>query len=152
GDIYVVYIRAADRIRGHIDFTRPQRKPANVDAGGKSACAESDGEMRSPDPRHQRRRIHRTHVDYSRRRRRTRYPAPHSADKDPASVVKWRKTPRSIINPGVAPRINVSPMSVAVGRPADDGRMREPHCSVSRHRPPAAVLVQVLIANHVRRY
>src|SRR5581483_8766729 len=75
--------------------------------------------------------------------------APNASDKDPAAVVEWRKTPWRIVHPGPAPRGDPYPVAVAIRRPADDRRMRKPDGAVVRNRPPAAVSVQVLVADDV---
>ena len=50
-DVDVVDVRAADRIRRHVHFTRSEREPANIHAGRKTT-AESDAssEVRAADP------------------------------------------------------------------------------------------------------
>src|SRR5215469_1622648 len=105
--------------------------------------------MRPANPSHQRRRIHGPNVDHARRAWWARHPTPHSIYVDPAAVVERSKAPRRIVDPRVAPRIDISPVPVAIRRPAYDRRVWEPNGSVSWHRPPSTVFVEVFVADHI---
>ncbi len=78
---------------------------------------------------------------------RARAPAPAVADVDPAAVVRRREAPRCVVDPAPAPRVDPRPASVAIRRPADRDRGREPDRAVAGVRGPAAVAVEVGIAD-----
>src|SRR5579859_1512161 len=135
-------------IRRNVDLTRPQREPPDVHANS-AAYTDSHGEMRPADPRDQRGSIHRTHIGNGNDARRARYPTPAAANIDPATIVEGRKAPRRIIHPRPAPRRDPGPVAVAIGRPVNNGNVREPDRAVFRHLAPAAVVVEVFVADHV---
>ena len=62
-----------------------------------------------------------------------------------------RIAPRHGVDPGPAPRCDIGPVSVAVRRPAHGHVVRIPHGAVVAVVLPVAVLVQVLVADHLRR-
>src|SRR5207245_1649563 len=131
-DVDVCNVGAADAIRRHIDFTRCQREPGDADS---TASADSDAYAKvwPADPGDKRGGVNRSYIrDTDDGARRARHPAPDSANRNPAAVVKWRKAPRSIIYPGPAPGRNQHPVAVAIGRPADDSCVWKPNRAVPR--------------------
>jgi hypothetical protein len=128
---------AADVVRGHINFTRPERKPSHI-------AAEADAPGANKD--HQRWRIHRAHGH------RSGHPAPASADNHPASVVIWRVAPRRVIHPRPSPRRDPVPMAFAIRRPARRHPVGVPDMSVVGVIAPVAIIVQVVIADHILRH
>src|SRR5205814_3128937 len=44
---------------------------------------------------------------------------------------------------------NPNPVAVAIRSPADDGGAREPHVAVFRHGAPAAVFIEVFVADYI---
>src|SRR5581483_9054177 len=83
---------------------------------------------------------------------RSRAPAPKSAVVHPTSVVEWSESPRRIVNPGPAPRSDPHPVAEAVGSPSRRYCRGNPNRTVGRDIAPGAVLVEILVADHVRRY
>src|ERR1700685_3862420 len=88
-------------IPGMVNLTKAQREPTYVkpDSEAKSAAAQEA---------HKRRSINRVNPD------RTRRPAPASADVAPASIMKWRESPRRVVNPRIAPGADIAPVAIAV--------------------------------------
>src|SRR6516162_756116 len=150
-DVDVLNVARSDPISRAEDITRTKREPGHT--CGHSANRNANSEVRTAHPGHQRRSVHRPHIaDRNHRRPRChRHPAPYAADNDPASVVEGREAPGRIVYPRPSPRRNPDPVAVAVRRPADDGGVREPDCAVLRHRAPAAVIIEILVADHVVR-
>src|SRR5262249_56286850 len=93
--------------------------------------------------------IERTAVNHAGSPRRARYPSPPSTDIHPAAVVERRKAPGCVVNPGIAPWIDIRPVSVTVGRPTHDCGVREPDRPVFRHLPPSALVVQVFLSDYI---
>ena len=141
--IDVVEIAAAHRIRRLIDLARREREPA--DRGGDAAHRDRDLEVLAADEGHQRRRIHRLFA------RRAGHPAPAAVEVGPAAVVRHGKAPRGIVDPGPAPRIDPGPVAVVVRRPAGGDTGRRPDAAIGRIGAPAAVGVEILVADDFRR-
>src|SRR6185437_13789098 len=116
-NIDIGHVSATHAIGRDEHFTRSKREPAHI---------ESDAKVRSAYPRHQRRRIHRSHINNVRWRWRSRNPAPGSVYEHPAAIVEWREAPGSIVDPGITPGSNVSPVAVVIRGPAYDGGVRKP--------------------------
>src|SRR5260370_42302743 len=57
-------------------------------------------------------------------------PAPGAAHKCPAAIVEGSKAPRSVVNPGPAPRADPVPVAVAVWRPTNGYLRRIPHWAI----------------------
>src|SRR6266478_2537974 len=151
GDVHVVDVGAAHAIRGHVDFTRRKREPGHADSTA-AAHPNANAEVRPADPGDQRGSVNRAYIsDTYDGTRRARYPAPNSANRNPTAVVKWRKAPGSVIYPCPAPGRNPHPVAVAIGRPADDSRVRKPNRAVLGHPAPASVFVEIFIANYIGR-
>ena len=147
-DVHVGHVPLADVVRRAIHVTRSQREPRH--ACGRATSDHSDSPMRAANPSYQRWRIHGPHVRHAHyRSRRRRHPTPHATDNHPASIVERSKTPRLIVNPGPSPRRNPNPVAVAIRSPADDGGAREPHVAVFRHGAPAAVFIEVFVADYI---
>jgi len=122
----------------HVDFTEAQREPADHRFGHNHADRKvSEG--------HQRRSKHRTNHDGARN------PAPRAVDHDPASKMKGSPTPRSVVNPGPAIRLEPAEMPEAVGRPSGHQARGEPDIAVRRVDAPAAKPVQIRISGNVAR-
>ena len=141
-DIDVREVGPADGVRGTIDVSGPEREPADSRhrSGGYrqiEAAAADEGD--------QRRRIDRTH------REGTRHPAPPARYKRPAAIVERRETPRRLVHPGPAPGIDPAPIPSAVRHPADRDRRRKPDIAVALDVAPAAVFVEIRIADDVGR-
>ena len=70
----------------------------------------------------------------------------------PASIVVRREAPGRCVYPGPAPRADVRPVAIAVGRPVGGHVRGIPDLAVVRVGLPGAVLVQILRTDHVRRH
>src|ERR1700722_2746612 len=68
-------------------------------------------------------------------RDRSRRPAPQSADRCPAAIMRWSGTPRRIVNPGPSPRRHEAPVAKAVRSPIGHHAVGEPDVAVNRSRP-----------------
>src|SRR5690606_13430122 len=99
--------------------------------------------VRAADEGDQRRCIYRTHVA------RTWQPAPAAADIHPAARVRRCETPRCVVHPGPAAGRDPAPVAVAVRRPAGGDAAREPDMAVVADMTPAAVVVEVGIADQL---
>jgi hypothetical protein len=137
-------VATADGIRRDVDFARTEWEPADVSPDG-------DSKVRTADPGDERRRVNGANVGDTDNLRRSRYPAPDSADDNPAAVVEGSETPGFVLYPGVAPRHDINPMAVAVRSPADDGSVRKPDGAVFGDRTPAAIIVEIFVADDVGR-
>ena len=80
------------------------------------------------------------------------HPAPARADLCPAAVVKGRKAPGRVIDPGPAPGRYPAPVAGAVGRPVDRHGARQPYGAIGRVLIPVAVVVELLVADHFARH
>ena len=69
----------------------------------------------------------------------------------PAAVVGYGEAPWRVVHPGPAPGVDPGPMAVAIRCPAGCHAIRHPDIAVIRVDAPAAVRIEVLIADHVRR-
>ena len=148
-DVDIVHVGAAHAIGRHIDFTRTEREPTDVYTSGGTANPDADGKMWTANPSDQSGRVDGADVSNGHGARRARNPTPTTAVVDPAAVVERRKAPRSIINPGPAPRRNPCPVAVAIGCPCHNGGMREPHGAVFGNLAPATVIVEIFVADDV---
>lgn len=141
-NIYVADVRAtcAVPIPRMKHFTKTQRKPAhsntNSEAKSETAAKESNKS----------RSVHWIIPN------RSWAPTPPAAKIIPASVVKWRKSPRRVVNPCPAPRSNIAPISGTVRSPPNSDAVGIPHWSVVRLLRPCSVVVQVRITHRVPRY
>src|SRR5579883_1764734 len=150
GNVHIVDVGAADGIGGHEDFARPQGEPADIHANAYSGTeANAHSEVRSADPCNKGGRIYGPNVTDRDNRWRARHPAPGSTVGYPATIVERSEAPRGIVNPGPAPRGDPNPVAEAVGGPSNHGDMGEPHRAVFRHRPPATVIIEVLVTDDV---
>ncbi len=138
--IDVIKISAAYRIRGLVDFARREREPAHC--GCNRADGQRDLQILAPDKRYQRRRID------SLLTRRPWDPAPRASDVCPTAIVRNGKAPRRVVHPSPAPRVYPGPMAVAVRGPACGHVRWRPNVAVAWVLMPAAVRIQVFIANH----
>src|SRR5208283_5661323 len=141
--IYVVYVIAAHAIGRHIHLARSQRKPPDTLAGRVTSAADSnpDRDVWASHPRHQRGRVDGTHVDNALNPDRGRHPAPRSLVRNPPAIMKWRKSPRFVIHPRIAPRLDIVPVAIVVGSPTRDGRARKPYIAVVGCLAPRAVII-----------
>ncbi|PYU87398.1 MAG: hypothetical protein DMG51_02360 [Acidobacteria bacterium] len=115
-------------------FAKAQRKPAN----SKSETAAKKTYKRRP-------------INGGAKNR-ARAPTPSAADERPTAVVERSKAPRRIVNPGPAPRPNPVPIAIAVRSPSGVNRSGIPNVAVFRLVTPGAVVVEVVITDHVARY
>src|SRR5262249_54938361 len=143
GDVHVVDVGAADPIRRYVHFARSQREPTH---GRGTANPNTNREVRPTNPSHERGSIHRAHISHTDHCGTARHPTPHPAYDHPTPVMKRRKSPGLIVNPRVAPRVNVNPVAIAIRSPAHNSRVREPDGSILRSVAPASVLIQVFVA------
>src|ERR1700724_2498582 len=97
--------------------------------------------MWTSDPSHQRRRVYRTHIVNALSPRRGWHPAPRPFIGNPSAVMEWRKSPRLVIDPRIAPGLDIGPVAVMIGSPSRDGRAREPYIAVVGSSAPRAVIV-----------
>ena len=137
--IHISEICPAYPVRRNVRFAVSKREPAH-----RFARRDRHAKVASTNPSNQSRCVHRPHCN------RSRHPTPRSSVVHPASVVSRRKSPRSIVNPGPAPRINPHPMTIVIRRPArSDGGL--PHRTVGRRNAPRPIVVEILRADHIRR-
>jgi len=138
-DVDTLNVTRRDAIGRAVDIARAERKPGHASA----ANANADAKTRAAHPRYERGCVHRANVSnsYDGRARRDGYPAPNTADDNPAAVVERSKAPRRIVNPGPAPRRDPDPVAIAIRLPANNGRVRKPDRAVFRHRTPTAIVV-----------
>src|SRR5208283_4071366 len=81
-----------------------------------------------------------------------RHPAPGSTHKNPAPIMKRRKSPRLVVDPRVAPGRHVGPMPVVIRRPTRFDTAREPYIAVIRRRAPSTLVVEILVADDIWRH
>ena len=134
-DVDAIHVGFTDVIRRHIHFPWAQREPAHIAA--KSARSASD-------EHHQRGRIDGMNCHWP------GDPAPSSANAHPPSVMERGVAPRSVIHPGVSPRIDPGPMAIVVRSPPHCN-VRIPDVSIIAFVAPVAVVVEIVIADHVGR-
>src|SRR5262245_37496348 len=96
---------------------------------------------RIADPTNQRRRVYRPYVCW------TRHPTPIAADIRPTSIVRRRKPPWRVIDPGPTPRRYPHPMAVSIRCPVIDQQRRPPDISISGFAVPRAVRIEVPVAD-----
>src|SRR4029077_15973580 len=68
-----------------------------------------------------------------------------------AAVMKGRVAPRGIVHPGPAPGRNPSPVAVVVGSPAGRYCRWHPNLSIFGVMTPDTGLIQILVADPIRR-
>ena len=125
-----------------VDLARRQGHPTHRWA---TADVDADAHVGAANPGHQRRGIDRPRDVLARR------PGPAPAPRDPAAVVKGREAPGRIVDPGVAPRPHVGPVTVAIRCPARLDAARQPKGAVLRVAIPVAIAVEVVGAGHLWR-
>src|SRR5713101_4761680 len=86
-----------------------------------------------------------------RTKERARAPAPAAREIVPAAVVVRGKAPRRIVNPGPTPRADPVPIAVAVRSPARGDLGRIPNMPVLGLISPSAVIIEVVVADHIAR-
>ena len=136
-DVDVVHVAAAHRIAGHVYLAGAERKPSYTGADA--------------DPRDERGCVNRSNIDSDRGPRRSGYPAPNAADRNPSAVMKGGKSPRLVIDPGVSPGRNIGPMAVVVGGPTHFDVAGKPHGSILGYRAPCALIVEIFVPDHIGR-
>ncbi len=132
---------AADAIGREPHVARTEREPAD----GTHAAGKAQAPVAAADEGDQRGRVHGAIAALA------RDPAPAVADLHPASVMGHREAPGRVIHPGPAERLDPAPVAVAVGRPAAAHACREPHRAIVAHRVPAAVAVELGVADQIVR-
>ena len=136
GAIGLVDVALAGVVARPPGLARREREPAHaVAAADIGAAHEADQRRRIDGPR----------------ARPPRHPAPARADACPAAVVGRRKTPWRGIDPGPAPGRDVDPLAVAVGGPLGIHVARIPDVAVFGNVLPVAVVVELLVAEHLAR-
>src|SRR5262249_20630047 len=80
-----------------------------------------------------------------------RRPSPIPAPINPASIVEWSVAPGIIVDPGPSPWILPNPLAVAIRSPSCRHVVRHPNVAVLIAMLPVSVLVEVFVADHVRR-
>jgi hypothetical protein len=65
--------------------------------------------------------------------------------------MKRREAPGLIINPGISPRFDISPVAIVIRRPVRHFNTRVPHMAVFRRIAPVSVVVQIFIPDHILR-
>src|SRR6185436_21060633 len=123
-----------------VDLARRQRKPADDRRDGDAGDGRR-AQILAPDKLHLRRGI------YRRLARRPGDPAPGAPDVRPAAVVRNGVAPRRVIHPGPAPRVDPSPMAVAVRGPPGGHAPGGPDVAVGRVGAPGAVGIEILVAD-----
>src|SRR5246127_1032238 len=141
-DVHVVPVATAAVIPGMEGFAPTEREPAEAAAPAKSEAKTNT--KTGAKPANEGRAVVRIGVD------RTRGPTPVAAKIVPAAIVKGSKAPRSIIDPGPAPRANVGPVAIAVRSPVWRDVVRNPNVAVGGFFFPGAVVVGVAVADCVR--
>ena len=143
GHVHVADVRVAHVIGGVVRLFRREREPGYAPT---AAGADRHAPVAPAHEHDQRRRVHRS-SDHA-----ARHPGPPVAHVHPATVVKRREAPRRVVDPRPAPRLHPGPVAVAVRRPARGHGAWHPHRTVVRRRTPLAVVVQVLVTDHVARH
>ena len=78
-------------------------------------------------------------------------PAPSVVHIGPAAIMKWREAPGLLVDPGPAPGLDPDPTAVAIGRPIRRHLAWIPDFAVLRVALPAAVMIEIRVAGHLRR-
>src|SRR5262249_41552611 len=122
--VHAFDVAFADVIGRAVNVARTEREPRHSN-GWRATDGHTHSPMRSANPSDERRCVNRSNIGngHDGRTRRDGNPAPHSANNDPAAVVKWREAPWRVVYPSPAPRRDISPMAVTIWRPANNGRM-----------------------------
>ena len=126
-------------------FARRERKPRRARAAAQRHAPVAAA-CRVAHEGNQRRRVHRA------RAKAARHPGPARADLRPAAVVRGRKTPGRVVDPGPAPGLDPRPAAIAVRRPVGYGDLRVPHGAVGGVLRPLAIGVELLVARQVARH
>jgi hypothetical protein len=139
--VYFLNITRAGVIPRDINFSRSKGEPSNwfcahANSYGKSSAANECDESRG--------------IDRSDRNW-PGNPAPTISRICPTTIVKRRKAPRFIFNPGPSPGRNIGPMTVTIRRPITGHTARLPNISVFRIISPTTVVVEILVAGHILR-
>jgi hypothetical protein len=130
-NVHAVYVRGTYTIRRNVNFARTEREPSDRRAGSHAATHKHN----------QSGRIDGTHFA------RTRDPAPAVTDISPAAIVEGRVSPRIVIYPSPAPRINPCPVASVIRSPS--GRhARKPCIPVIGSGTPVAVFIKILKADY----
>src|SRR6266567_3123370 len=155
-DVRVENVHIADKRVVHVDhgdetppagepgeewFAKSEREPANAATPAKTgveapAAAEEAHKGRPIDRR---------------TKERAGAPAPAAREIVPAAVVVRGKAPRRIVNPSPAPRADPVPIAVAVRSPASGDLGGIPNMPVPRLIAPGAVIIEVVVADHIAR-
>src|SRR5438445_12010948 len=77
------------------------------------------------------------------------HPTPHTAYRNPSTVVERGEAPRCVIHPSPAPRRNPDPVAVTIRCPTGNRGARKPNCAVLRHGAPTAIFIQIFVANNI---
>src|SRR5271157_464002 len=141
GNVYLLQIDITVVIPGIKWLPRSQREPCSD-----TPNAKAHGKSWTPDERDERRPIDR-HNRY-----RTGKPAPPWPDLDPPPVVERSESPRCVVNPGPAPRLDPRPASITVRTPATRQPCRIPDRPILGDRGPASVAIEIVISGHIRVY
>lgn len=141
GDVHAIEVAVSRVIPRNEGLTETEWAPAKT-------ATETEAKVDSPPwatkPRDQCRRIVRTHP------KRTWSPTPIAACPNPTSIVKWRITPRLILDPSPTPRILPNPVAVVIRGPTRiDGR--GPYLTVIWRVLPGSVFIEVFGSHCIGR-
>jgi hypothetical protein len=139
-NVNVLNIARTGPIPGDVNFSGPQREPANS-----AANSHSYTEASAADKCHQGRRVNRTYGH------RSRNPAPPPASISPASIVERSKAPWLIFNPSPSPGPNIGPVPIPIGSPVTADSPWAPDVTVAIDVVPIAVFIQILVTGHLGR-
>ena len=134
-DIDPVHIVAAHVVGRNVDFTRTQWEPSHINSNADA----------STDERYQSRGVNRFNVDGS------GYPAPTSANADPAAVMKWGVAPGRVIYPSPSPGSDPRPVAFVVWSPSGIDMIGIPDVTVIRVVAPVAVVIKIFVADNIAR-
>src|SRR5258706_7264260 len=79
-------------------------------------------------------------------------PRPVTMEPYPAAIVKWRETPRRIVDPCPAPWRDPYPMSIAIRRPISGDVCWNPHGAIFRQRAPPTIPVEIFVTGRLPRH
>src|SRR5579871_2510169 len=141
-DVDIARIAVAVVIPRAVRFAESEREPAN-------AAAES--ETKSDPPAATTIESDKGRTPIGTRVIRTWAPAPTAADVVPTSIVERSITPGRVVNPSPAPRTDVTPIAVTVGRPTDVNDGGIPNVAIFGNFVPSAVVIEIAVANGFAR-
>src|SRR5580704_2150212 len=156
GNVDIGHVHGAGVVPGNPYVARPQRDPgdsgnsaADLDGRAKSATTNKPDQRRSingpdaPSAAYDRDSSDSDHSD------RAWDPSPSAADVSPASIMEWRETPGSVVDPCPSPGTDEGPMAGVIRRPIKCDARWNPYGTICWIGAPRSIGIEIFVPDNL---